>query len=605
MIPSYKELQDYLQENNFPTGKQLTAKKHKEFIQNLKKTTEFLDYMGRIPNQLRCFVVWNNITKIPTCSHPDCNNTVSFSNLIPSVHGSSKFSYFFNSFCSLKCSHSSPETIRKRQETMMKNYGAPTYIQSEKGKKNFKEKIRENYGVDHPSQSPEVQKKKEQTMIERFGVDNNMKTEESKRKHRENALKNHGVEWGNQSHESRENTIQTVRERYGVDYITQTDQFKQKSKETLQRRYNIDHPMHSEEIRNRVIETSLRNHGRSNHTQKHISSQSLDILNDATKLAELYHSLGYMRDVADELSVSQAAVQRYIARHGIDIVHSRSSRKEDEVNEFVESLGHNTLRSSREVLKPLEADITVPERNLIIEFNGIYWHSEVIKDKYYHQNKTLNAHEKGYNIIHVWEDDWDDPVKQEIVKNKIRSKLGVVNDRVFARKCYIDSPPLREVKDFYTNNHIQGFVRATYHIGLRECETNELVACASFHRVSDGVFDLNRFATSKSVIGGFSKILSHFTKHVEWKKIFTFASLDYSNGSLYEQTGFARIHITPPNLWYIKGPIRERREQYMKHKLHKKLEKFDPTLTEKENMDNHGFERLFDSGSIKYELTNQ
>ena len=39
----------------------------------------------------------------------------------------------------------------------------------------------------------------------------------------------------------------------------------------------------------------------------------------------------------------------------------------------------------------------------------------------------------------------------------------------------------------------------------------------------------------------------------------------------------------------------------MKHKLKDKLEDFNPSLTERENMENHGFVQLFDSGMIRYE----
>jgi hypothetical protein len=57
-------------------------------------------------------------------------------------------------------------------------------------------------------------------------------------------------------------------------------------------------------------------------------------------------------------------------------------------------------------------------------------------------------------------------------------------------------------------------------------------------------------------------------------------------------------------MWYVKKDKRYRREQFMKHKLASKLENYDPALTERQNMINHGFWQLHDSGSIKYTLTN-
>lgn len=600
MLPSYTELQTYLEENNFPSGRQLLAKQHKNFVQKLQQVTSFLDELNP-PLQLRCYVVYNNITSIPICQHPECNNQVGFSKSIPSVHGTTKFSYYFNKHCCYKCSHSNSETIEKRKQTSLKNYGATSYMGSEEGKENYRKTHLERYGVEHSSQIPESQIKKKQTFIKRFGVDNNMKSEQSKTKFRENSQANHGVSWPNQTEEAKEKAKQTNRERRGVDYSCQSPEVKDKIYSTFVERYN-GHPMYCPEIKSRVIATNLSRYNRNNPTQKHIDQSSMEILNNREKLQDLYSYFGEMGEVAELLNVSVSNVQRKITEHDIDTIPSKTSRKENEVDEFVQSLGFNTIRSSRKPLHPLEADITVTEKNFIIEFNGIYWHSDAIKNKNYHQNKSLTAIERGYSLLHIWEDDWEDPNKREIIKSKIKSKLGCNTERIYARNCYISFPSISEVRFFYDTNHIQGFVRATYHIGLRDKSTDELVACCSFHHCGDSVYDLNRFATSKTVVGGCSKILSYFKKHMDWKRIFTFASLDYSDGNLYEQIGFKRLHITPPNMWYVKGPVRERREQYMKHKLDKKLESFDPSLTEKENMMNHGFQRLFDAGSIKYQM---
>ena len=37
---------------------------------------------------------------------------------------------------------------------------------------------------------------------------------------------------------------------------------------------------------------------------------------------------------------------------------------------------------------PLELDIYIPSHNLAIEFDGLYWHSEIHKPSNYHLNKT-------------------------------------------------------------------------------------------------------------------------------------------------------------------------------------------------------------------------
>jgi len=70
--------------------------------------------------------------------------------------------------------------------------------------------------------------------------------------------------------------------------------------------------------------------------------------------------------------------------------------------------------NNRSVLNCLELDIYLPEYNVAIEFNGLYWHSELYKEKDYHLNKTLECKKKGVDLLHIFEDDW--VFKQDIIK---------------------------------------------------------------------------------------------------------------------------------------------------------------------------------------------
>jgi hypothetical protein len=60
---------------------------------------------------------------------------------------------------------------------------------------------------------------------------------------------------------------------------------------------------------------------------------------------------------------------------------------EKELVDFIKSIYNGEIiTNNRKILKGKELDIVLPELNLAIEFNGIYWHS--LKDKNYHLNKT-------------------------------------------------------------------------------------------------------------------------------------------------------------------------------------------------------------------------
>lgn len=55
------------------------------------------------------------------------------------------------------------------------------------------------------------------------------------------------------------------------------------------------------------------------------------------------------------------------------------------------------LRKNKTIIKPLELDFYIPSENIAIEFNGIYWHSEITgqKNKNYHLNKTELCEKQG------------------------------------------------------------------------------------------------------------------------------------------------------------------------------------------------------------------
>ena len=62
--------------------------------------------------------------------------------------------------------------------------------------------------------------------------------------------------------------------------------------------------------------------------------------------------------------------------------------------------------SNRSILGNLELDIIIPSKMMAVEYNGNYWHREEHVGKGYHENKTKRAKEEGYQLIHIWEDDY-------------------------------------------------------------------------------------------------------------------------------------------------------------------------------------------------------
>jgi hypothetical protein len=280
------------------------------------------------------------------------------------------------------------------------------------------------------------------------------------------------------------------------------------------------------------------------------------------------------------------------------------SASEVEVKKFLDEIGAYYIHSDWKTLTDgKELDFVLPNNNLAIEFNGIYWHSELQgKKQNYHLNKTKMCEEKGINLLHILEHEWNNPTKQEIWKSIIKSKLNMHN-KIGARKCVLKQVDKLEERSFLEQNHLQGFVGSKIAIGLYY--NNELINLMTFgkNRMSSSVeWELLRFASklNTSVVGGASKLLKYFTNNYS-SDLVSYSDKRYSQGNMYKQLGFKFSHNSPPNQFYFKNGgkvnILESRHKYMKHKLPDVLPIFDKRLTAWKNMVINNYNRIWDCGN--------
>jgi very-short-patch-repair endonuclease len=278
------------------------------------------------------------------------------------------------------------------------------------------------------------------------------------------------------------------------------------------------------------------------------------------------------------------------------------SSPELEIKTFLEELGVNFVHSDWNTISPKELDFYLPEHQLAIEYDGIYWHSELQgKNSKYHLEKTLMCKEKGINLLHIFENEWMNSTKREIWKSIIKGKLNL-HSKIGARKCILKEVPKTEAKEFLNTNHLQGALGNSIALGLYY--NDELINLMTFgkNRMGKEVeWELLRFASklNKSVQGGASKLFKHFVKeYSENKGIVSYSDRRYSEGNMYNKLGFEFSHFSKPNYFYFKNTLTlESRQKYMKHKLKGVIETFDETLTEWENMKVNKFDRIWDCGN--------
>jgi len=295
----------------------------------------------------------------------------------------------------------------------------------------------------------------------------------------------------------------------------------------------------------------------------------------------------------------------HIANHGCPKCGLTYNKSEDEIKDFIQSLGLHIETNTRKIIQPLELDIFIPSHNLAIEYNGLYWHSELYKGKNYHLNKTEACEAKGIQLIHIFEDEWLH--KSDIVKSRLINILGLTKDRIYARKTEIREVNSKDSKIFLDMNHIQGNVNASIRLGLYY--NNELVSFMTFNKPRLGIgtsyygYELSRFCNklNTTIIGGADKLLKYFIKTYTPKEIISYADRRWSIGNLYEKLGFIKIHFNKPNYSYIIGLKRKHRFGFRKEIL-KNLGFDTKNLSEHTIMVQRNIYRIYDSGTITYKF---
>ena len=281
-------------------------------------------------------------------------------------------------------------------------------------------------------------------------------------------------------------------------------------------------------------------------------------------------------------------------------------KSENEVKEFIKSVNPNIIENSRKIISPLELDIYIPSHKLAIEYNGLYWHSELHKPSNYHLNKTELCEKQGIQLIHIFEDEW--LIKKDIVKSRLINILGLTPNKIYGRKTKIRKISSKDSKEFLDNNHIQGSTNSSIKLGLYY--NDELVSVMVFNKPRLGIgnyydgYELTRFCNklNTNVIGGADKLLKYFIKTYNPKQIISYADRRWSQGDLYTKLGFQETHMNKPNYWYIINNNRKHRFGFRKHIL--KKQGFDvENKTEHEIMLDRKIYRMYDCGTITYKKT--
>lgn len=154
-----------------------------------------------------------------------------------------------------------------------------------------------------------------------------------------------------------------------------------------------------------------------NELDKNIIILSEDKINFNSKIKVKCNSCGKI-SIRFVSNILNGAKCKYCCGNG-------TSKYEKEIFEFLkENCNKKIIYHDRKLLENgQEIDFLIPDLNLAIEFNGLFYHSSDFKEKNYHINKKIKCSEKNITLIQIYESDWI--YNKNCVKNKILSYFNI------------------------------------------------------------------------------------------------------------------------------------------------------------------------------------
>ena len=275
----------------------------------------------------------------------------------------------------------------------------------------------------------------------KYGFSSPMQTEDLKNKIRDSNLEKYGVEHPITLEKIKEKVRKTNLERYGSESPFGSELIRAKIKETNLEKFGFEHAMKNSSVQERVRNKILENSGVDSALKvKSIRSKMRE--EEKKKFFENMINGDRLKDLVTpnfEMTEFNKVSDRYLwVCNSCNIKFfshldngttpkcpncfkspiKNTSEGEKEVLKFIrENCGSIIIENDRTVLAPLELDIYIPDRNFAIEFNGTYWHSSALKDKWYHQKKVELCYRSDIRLLHIFRWQWEEDRKN--IENKI------------------------------------------------------------------------------------------------------------------------------------------------------------------------------------------
>lgn len=359
----------------------------------------------------------------------------------------------------------------------------------------------------------------------------------------------------------------------GLSNISQLPEIKEKKKETCLKNWGASTNLKVDSQKEKIKETNIKKYGSTCSLHGGVGLEkklatwgdkghpgARPEAHEKTKLTRI--ALGLTKEVdgktmselAGELGVAYSTLQNTVKYEGIDaalLLKPRTSHYESLIHSWFPGATHNKKLTSTSY----RPDFVWETEKLIVEVDGIFWHSDAIQpNKRYHANKKEAYAKVGYKSLFFRTDEVI--ARPEVVKSMISYHLGKAT-KVHARKCVVTTTG----KNFFDVNHLMGTGRGS--IFALEHQGEIVSAIQVYWAKKDKVLEISRFCnkTHTTVVGGYSKLLAHVVKALNPTQIHTFVDLRYGDRIGIENLGFRHVRTQLSFAWVV-GHATVHRMQY-------------------------------------------
>ncbi len=395
-----------------------------------------------------------------------------------------------------------------------------------------------------------------------------------------------GTEYYSQLESTKNSKKKKFLDKYGVDNPSKLDFIKSKKIETSIKNWNSEHPMKNEYVKKKCFDSQeINKHPFTNKSflKDVIDTKQKNILYKYKKIVEndeyeiidnTKNEMKILHKKCDQIFYTNYSTLRNRLNYNITLctncfpISESKSVKEKDFVSWLRSLNLNIKENDRNILNGKELDIYIPEYNLAIEFNGLYWHSEKFKDKNYHLDKSLKCSEQGIRLLHVWEDEWI--FKQDVVKSTILDILNMKKN--FKYKDLLTVKVLNDknnIEKFVSKNSLNFFEKTNLNISV--FHNQEIIAILCLKRNGKNYTIINHVEKISNDIkyNTFEILFNYLLNNYYYENIYLMN--DFRFGNIVSEDIFEKINFSKPSFYLCKGNQRFSKKEIKNNKGYFKL----------------------------------